>query len=86
MYWRRKDWRRLGNRDDRCPEVFLAVGALAATVMFWRCHENESWPQAGQRCEKDRKTVRGAVLPMIGSTAPGASGSACPHATSTVRW
>jgi transposase len=30
-----KDWRRVATRYDRCPTVFLATVALAATVIFW---------------------------------------------------
>ena len=32
---RRKDWRRVAMRFDRCPKVFLSACALAAIVMFW---------------------------------------------------
>lgn len=35
MFGRLKDWRRVATRYDRCPKVFLAAVALAATVMFW---------------------------------------------------
>lgn len=30
-----KDWRRVAERYDRCPIVFLSAIALAATVIFW---------------------------------------------------
>lgn len=32
---RLKDWRRIANRYDRCPKVFLSACALTAMVMFW---------------------------------------------------
>ena len=35
MFGRLKDWRRVATRYDRCPTVFLAAVALAATVIFW---------------------------------------------------
>jgi transposase len=35
MFGRLKDWRRVANRYDRCPKVFLSAIALAATVIFW---------------------------------------------------
>ncbi len=35
MLRRRKDWRRVATRNDRCPNVFLSAIALAATVLFW---------------------------------------------------
>ena len=35
MFGRLKDWRRVATRYDRCPKVFLAAVAFAATVMFW---------------------------------------------------
>jgi hypothetical protein len=35
MVRRLKYWRRIANRHDRCPKVFLSAVALAATVMFW---------------------------------------------------
>jgi len=31
----RGDWRRVATRYDRCPKVFLAAIALAATVIYW---------------------------------------------------
>lgn len=35
IFGRLKDWRRIPNRYDRCPKVFLSAIALAATVLFW---------------------------------------------------
>ena len=35
MFGRLKDWRRVATRDDRCPTVYFAALALAATVLFW---------------------------------------------------
>ncbi|MDD2704086.1 MAG: IS5/IS1182 family transposase, partial [Acidocella sp.] len=35
MFGRLKDWRRVATRYDRCPTVFAAAIALAATVLFW---------------------------------------------------
>jgi len=35
MFGRLKDWRRVANRCDRSPTVFLSAIALAATVLFW---------------------------------------------------
>ena len=37
MFGRLKDWRRIANRYNRCPKVFLSALALALseTVMFW---------------------------------------------------
>jgi transposase len=35
MFGRLKDWRRIANRYERCPRVFLYAIALAATVLFW---------------------------------------------------
>ena len=35
MFGRLKDWRRVATRYDRCPTVFMAAVALAATVIFW---------------------------------------------------
>ena len=35
MFGRLKDWRRIPNRYDRCPKVFLSAVSLAATVLFW---------------------------------------------------
>jgi transposase len=35
MFGRLKDWRRGATRYERCPEVVLAVVALAAAVLFW---------------------------------------------------
>ena len=35
MFGRLKDWRRVATRYDRCPETYLSVIALAATVLFW---------------------------------------------------
>ena len=35
MFAKLKDWCRIATRYDSCPEVFLSVIALAATVMFW---------------------------------------------------
>ncbi len=35
MFGRLKDWRRVANRYDRRPKVFLSAVALAATVIFW---------------------------------------------------
>ena len=32
---RLKDWRRIATRYDRCTDLFLSAGALAAIVMFW---------------------------------------------------
>jgi len=32
---RRKDWRWIATRYDRCPTVFFSAICLAATVMFW---------------------------------------------------
>jgi transposase len=37
-----KDWRRIAAPYDRCPKVFLSAVALASTIMFWLCTENES--------------------------------------------
>lgn len=34
MVRRLKDWRRVATRYDKCPKVFLAATALAASVMF----------------------------------------------------
>lgn len=34
-FGRRKDWRRVANRYDRSPKVFLSAMALAAIVLFW---------------------------------------------------
>ncbi len=34
IFGRRKDWRRVATRYDRCPAVFLSAVALAATVLF----------------------------------------------------
>jgi len=35
MFGRLKDWRRVATRYGRCPTVFAAAIALAATVLFW---------------------------------------------------
>jgi transposase len=35
-FGRLKDWRRIATRYDKCPTVFFAAIALAATVLFWR--------------------------------------------------
>lgn len=35
MFGRLKDWRRVATRYDRCPTVYFAALALAATVLFW---------------------------------------------------
>ncbi len=35
MFGRLKDWRRVANRYDRCPKVFLSATALAAVVIHW---------------------------------------------------
>ncbi len=42
MVGRLKDWRRVATRHDRLPKLFLSAVALAATVMFWLCCQNES--------------------------------------------
>jgi transposase len=35
MFGRLKDWRRVATRYDRCPTVFFAAIALAATILLW---------------------------------------------------
>ena len=35
IFGRLKGWRRVANRYDPCPKVFLSAIALAATVLFW---------------------------------------------------
>ena len=35
MFGRLKDWRRVANRYDRCPETFFSAILLTATVIFW---------------------------------------------------
>jgi transposase len=32
---RRKDWRRIATRYDRCAHTFFSAITLAATVIFW---------------------------------------------------
>lgn len=35
MFGRLEDWQGIATRYDRCPKVFFAAVALAATVLFW---------------------------------------------------
>lgn len=35
MFGRRKDWRGVATRYDRCPTVFFSAIALAATIILW---------------------------------------------------
>jgi IS5 family transposase len=36
MFGRPREWRKVANRNDRCPKVFRSAAALAATIMFWQ--------------------------------------------------
>ena len=42
MFGRRKDWRPLTTRYDKCPKFFLSAVALAATLAFWLLKNSES--------------------------------------------
>jgi transposase len=35
MFGRRKDWRRIATRYDRCADLFLSACCLAAVVLYW---------------------------------------------------
>ena len=35
MFGRRKDWRRIHTRYDRCAHTFFSAICIAATVIFW---------------------------------------------------
>ena len=35
MFGRRKDWRRIATRYDRCAHAFMSAICIAATVIFW---------------------------------------------------
>jgi transposase len=35
MFGKRKDWRRIATRYDRCAHTFFSAICIAATVIFW---------------------------------------------------
>ena len=35
MFGKRKDWRRIHTRYDRCAHTFFSAICIAATVIFW---------------------------------------------------
>ena len=48
MFGRRRYWRCIASRYDRCAKTFLSAVALAATVMFWLRRSMRPDPKSGR--------------------------------------